>query len=154
MTTVLTGSNGGIAVVDGDGGSSPAYAVNLNPGKTAAAGGHYAGNDEYTYFKRPDLRTSDEVEQALLHAIEHNGKDIQLCAEVVQMTGRQVDTQGAQIRLLQVQVADAVTRLLAAETELAGLRQNVAGMEHRCTNFEAQAAEWDRIMQQRKEAQG
>lgn len=41
---VITGTNGGIAVMDDSGGSSPAQRL----GATALAAGHYTGEDEYT----------------------------------------------------------------------------------------------------------
>lgn len=99
---VYGGTNGGLAVVDGDGGSSPARL-----GMTAAAHGFYGGDMEHGYYavaqagSGPEqcpachgaaakcLCTGDEVEQALWLELEHLRAQLACeCSERVALADR------------------------------------------------------------------
>jgi len=163
---VYSGPNGGLAIVDGDGGSSPAQRL----GVTGAAHGYYGGDMEHGYYavaqagSGPEqcpachgaagcICTSGDVETALwleLNAIRKHLARLDAALGVVEDRARVEG--GTRFR----QNASMAARLPAVETEVAGLRANVGNVEHRCTCTEQAAAECDRLQAQaaqRKEAQ-
>ena len=145
MATILTGSNGAKAVIDEDGGSSPAYVVDL---LNAGSGPEQCPNCHKAAGKC--ICTSDEVEHALALDIDGLRQLTAQWIETLQTQGRALDTARAHVRLLQAQVA-------ALQTDLLGAQTGISNLERRCTCHEqaqvaAESAEWERVKAQNRGA--
>ena len=120
---------GKFAIVDGDGGSSPAKGLTALAAYDQAA--YYKANgdgpdDEPMTYGTPKEAAEAHLRRAAWERPCQGIHDIRTAGECIADLERRLGTAEAQIALLLAKVA-------ALETENIGLRTNIANMEHRCT---------------------
>lgn len=136
--TVYGGRNGGVALVDGDGGSTP---MMIQAQRQPARDTDCACADDSSAVYFQDVRCSGDVETALWKEIEKLHKLADSWAEVLRVQGRALDTAQSHIRLLQAQVAHGGTTAQELTNRTLQLEKRFLLMEGVVESTQATAAE-------------